>query len=376
MSEYKTISFSSVDDIPQIYFKQIGCYDSFYYSPPFLKSFEKTHKNIDFYYLIFLKKNEAVALAILQSLDVTIGNASDSIPFIQRILQRIQSRINLHKTPILVCGNIFLSGPYGLVVRRGEETRSVYDTLSRKLKTFKTNKTAQILVLKDYTISQNTAVRIVENSGYQSFEVAPNMKIKVVWETFEAYKASLKSKYRVKINKADSTSAQLEVHTLSAKEVEALDNELTQLYRNIIEKSPFNLANISIKTYQSLKESFPEIVHITAYRKEGTMVGFSTAFHIKDTLEAHFIGIDYTYNKTDAIYPRILNDYLRLGIHLGVSEINLGRTASEIKSSLGAAPERLFCYMKHRKTVANLFFKPLIRQIKMTDYKQHYPFKK
>ena len=55
--------------------------------------------------------------------------------------------------------------------------------------------------------------------------------------------------------------------------------------------------------------------------------------------DAHFIGIDYSKNKEFAIYPRILNDYVRLGIETKSNQINLGRTASEIKSTLGAKPK-------------------------------------
>ncbi|MDE0600124.1 MAG: hypothetical protein OSB51_13250, partial [Dokdonia donghaensis] len=93
-------------------------------------------------------------------------------------------------------------------------------------------------------------------------------------------------------------------------------------------------------------------------------------------LDAHFIGLNYEFNKTDAVYQRMLNDYIRQGLSLGVKEINLGRTASEIKSTLGAVPEQLRCYIKHRRTATNMLFKPLVRQIEMTEYKQHTPFKK
>ena len=105
------------------------------------------------------------------------------------------------------------------------------------------------------------------------------------------------------------------------------------------------------------------------------MIGFATAFKVGETLDAHFIGMDYARNKEFAIYPRILNDYIRMGIELGAKEINFGRTASEIKSTVGAIPENLTCYVRHRRSAANLIFKPLVRQIKMTEYKQHRPFK-
>jgi len=53
----------------------------------------------------------------------------------------------------------------------------------------------------------------------------------------------------------------------------------------------------------------------------------------------------------------MLNDYVRSGIKLGVKDINLGRTTSEIKSTLGAMPEYLCCYTKHYKKNYKFNFK-------------------
>jgi hypothetical protein len=150
---------------------------------------------------------------------------------------------------------------------------------------------------------------------------------------------------------------------------------LQQLYRNITDKATFNAVEIEIETYAGLKERFRESVFVNTYWLGDQIIGFAAAFRVGDILDAHFIGMDYTRNKEYAVYPRILNDYIRMGIDLGVKEINFGRTASEIKSTIGAVPESLTCYVRHRRTVANLLFKPLVRQIKMTDYKQHRPFK-
>ena len=376
MPNFTHIAFTSVHDIPDSHFKEIGCEDSFYFSKPFLGAFEEVNKGIDYYYVVFFKKNSAIALAVLQAIDVSLDGASDNIPLSQRLARSLQCYLSNRKTHILVSGNVFLSGEYGLIVKRGVDRRSVYDTLSRKLKTIKTKKKARVFFLKDFNALQDTAVSIAEKQQFQSFAVEPNMRIPLQWDSFDGYKTSLKSKYRVKVNKADSMSAQLVVQSLSAIEIRSLHDELTLLYSNVAERSLFNAIDLQMETYALLKERFPETVYVHTYRKEERVVGFLTAFCVDGVLDAHFIGIDYDYKKTDAIYPRMLNDYLRLGMRIGVKEINLGRTASEIKSTLGATPEHLRCYVKHRRTAANLLFKPLVRQIKMTEYKQHTPFKK
>ena len=86
-------------------------------------------------------------------------------------------------------------------------------------------------------------------------------------------------------------------------------------------------------------------------------------------------GLNYDLNKQYGIYPRILNDYVRLGIKLQASQINLGRTASEIKSTLGAKPEELTCYIRHKRLFQNQFMKPFVRNVKIKTFKQHQPFK-
>jgi len=95
----------------------------------------------------------------------------------------------------------------------------------------------------------------------------------------------------------------------------------------------------------------------------------------QENLDAHFIGLDYVFNKEYAIYPRILNDYVRLGIEHHSKRINLGRTASEIKTTLGAKPEDLMCYFRHKRTITNHFIKPLASSVKIKSFKQHKPFK-
>ena len=98
-----------------------------------------------------------------------------------------------------------------------------------------------------------------------------------------------------------------------------------------------------------------------AYFLEDKLVGFLTALVNKNALDAHFIGLDYELNKSHAIYPRILNDYVRLGIEKQVSSINLGRTASEIKTTIGANPLELSCYIKHKNPFLNSLIKPFFK---------------
>ena len=64
----------------------------------------------------------------------------------------------------------------------------------------------------------------------------------------------------------------------------------------------------------------------------------------QNNLDAHFVGINYEYNREYAVYQRMLYDYIQIAIENRLQQINFGRTASEIKSSVGAEPQNLTIY--------------------------------
>jgi hypothetical protein len=114
---------------------------------------------------------------------------------------------------------------------------------------------------------------------------------------------------------------------------------------------------------------------VKGYFLNNQLVGFLSAMRNGENLDAHFIGLNYALNKDYAIYPRILNDYVRLGILFGAKRINLGRTASEIKSTLGAKPQDLTCYTRHKRPFVNSLISPFLKNVKIKSFKEHAPFK-
>lgn len=361
--------------MPPATFEALDCTTNLYFSRSFLIAFETCNSLIRYHYLLLKNLDGAAALVILQEMDVPLDNATEKLPLPERMARSLQCYLSERRAHILVCGNIFLSGRYGIFIKEGIDKKEIYDTVAKQVKHLKTKRKASVFFFKDFCNKDFPFVNVIQHAQFEPFTVEPNMRMTIYWSHFESYKESLKSKYRVKVNKADKRSKDLVVQNLDVEDLKQHLNSLEILYQNITDKAGFNALNFSIQTYISLKESFRESVYIKGYWLKEDLVGFAAAFYNQDTVDAHYIGINYDLNKAYALYPRILNDYIRLAIELKASELNLGRTASEIKSTVGAIPEELTCYVKHRRTVANLIFKPLIRQIKMTEFKQHVPFK-
>jgi hypothetical protein len=71
----------------------------------------------------------------------------------------------------------------------------------------------------------------------------------------------------------------------------------------------------------------------------------------------------------------MLYDYIQIAIAKKLKTLNFGRTASEIKSSVGAKPQDLTMYLRHKKGITNKIVKLFLQYIQPSPFRQHFPFK-
>ena len=378
MTNLKTTILNSVHDIDESYCQSINPEENTYFTKLFLEAFETSNPNINFKYILIEKDNKTLALATIQTIELGIDVILKNIkiaPWIKRLVNFFLCREHIN---IMFCGNIFLSGEHGIILAQDENKEDAIKAIGSAINLLAKQTTPlHAIFIKDFVEESRKLTDNFQGFGFTPMHVEPNMIITInpEWNTFEDYKNSLKSKYRVKVNKADTTSASLDARLFSEKDFATYKDELQQLYQNTIDNANFNAQVLNLDTYIKLRATYHEDFIVQAYFYNDKLVGFLSALANNHHLDAHFIGLDYSLNKTHAIYPRILNDYIRIGIEKKVSYINLGRTASEIKSTVGAEPVELTCYIKHKRPFINSLLMPFIKNVKIKDFKQHEPFK-
>lgn len=369
--------FKSVEEIPNNYWTQLNCISNIYYSPEFLTAFETSNKDIEFNYIFILKNGEAIAFANTQMVTVGVETITQNIKMSDKIRRIVNNMFCNNQIRVLFCGNVFLSGEYGTFLKEGEPKTETFRAIAKALKKLYRCKRLQTIFVKDFEDESLHITDHLKSFDYAAMHVEPNMIIylKPEWNSFEDYTNALKSKYRVKANRADAKSVDLKAEFFNAETIEKYKDELQTLYQNTIDNADFNAQILNLDTYTHLKNTYKDNFIVKGYFLDEKLVGFLSAMKNGDNLDAHFIGIDYSNNKDYAIYPRILNDYVRIGIDTKSQQINLGRTASEIKSTLGAQPKTLTCYCKHKRYIPNQVLKPFIKNVRIKSFKQHQPFK-
>ena len=334
----------SIGAVDASFLKKINPQNNVYFSKTLLHSFEVSNPKIEMRYVCVSDHDNPQALALVQIVELSVDVILKNIK--ATALSRCLLSLLLWKEhiKIMFCGNVFLSGEYCLSFSEKTKREKAVKEIGRALDTIsKSVNPLHAIFIKDFEKKALDYSQGFESFGFTNIKVEPNMLVhlKPEWKSFEDYKDALKSKYRIKANKADSKSQALEGRFMSKKDIESAQKALQNLYQNTIDNANFNAQVLNLKTYIELKCFYKDDFIVKGYFLDGKIVGFLSALKNRSYLDAHFIGLNYQLNKTHAIYPRILNDYVRIGIENKVSVINLGRTASEIKTTIVAVPLEL-----------------------------------
>ncbi len=231
------------------------------------------------------------------------------------------------------------------------------------------------IFIKDFFEPQKSLI----TEGYNEFQVEPNfiMPINSNWHSFEHYLEALSSKYRVRAKRAFKKLQGIEKKEFNEERIIANKLKINALYRNIADKSSFNLVDLNEDYFIELKRQLGDKFRFFGYYTEGSeLVGFFTTIQNGQVLEAHFLGYDESLNHSHQIYLNFLFDIIKNGIENKSKSIVFARTAHEIKSSVGAEAHDMYLYMKHENPIINRLLPYFLKILSpREDWQPRQPFK-
>jgi predicted N-acyltransferase len=378
--------FSSIDQISPKIWEGLQCAKNIYFNPAFLKAVEKNHPEIVFSYVVLIDKNSnPIAFATIQIVNFHIDDIKNDLELLIRKLKNIGRKLHIlpNKKPlkILISGNTFVSGEHGIFIKKNQNKKIIIKELAKAILHFvNANKKIKIdaFLLKDFRNKSLFISNELRDYNYHPFSVEQNMMLKLDenWHVFEDYLASMKTKFRVKARKAFLRSTNIKIENVTPENIDVQLPKMTALYKKVVDNADFNLGNFNLNSFKDLKKNLGSNYILKTYWLDDNIVGFISGVINQKSLDAHFVGINYELNKEHAIYQRMLYDYIEIGIEKKLNRINFGRTASEIKSSVGAVPQDLTMYIRHKKSITNKILKLFLQRIQPTPFQQKFPFKK
>jgi hypothetical protein len=194
-----------------------------------------------------------------------------------------------------------------------------------------------------------------------------NLQIQPSWNHFDDYLQAMSSKYRVRTNKVLSTSdayqanewipqcAQMLGHTLKDKTL-AISPKLSTMLHTFV---------------RTMKDKFK----VWGYYKNDQLCGFISAIESEHGLYAMHLGLTDDAAK-DQLYQRMMYDVIAYGIEQKDEFVCLGRTATEIKSTMGATPiENSYILYAKSKILRGLIALYAKRFHRVKPYQLRNPFK-
>lgn len=393
--EQSAFSFETVDAVQKIHaehWNSIVSAGSEYLKLDYLQVLENAHPdNMRYHYTIIYEAGKPVAIAYFQVIDFNAENFESLfeleseamcriIGYLQKYitnhLKRNADKINMR---LLVCGNSFISGQHGFTYLTNIDKIKLVDALADVIydigKVEKLRGKIAAALIKDFYETKSSPLDELTEFKYHDFLAEPNMILTIQWTTFEEYLNAMSKKYRHRAKNIVKKGEMISRKTLSISEIQTHAAEIHQLYLNVHSKAKFRMATLPINYFEELKTQLKENFLFVAYYLENKLIGFRTSFILKNAIEAHFVGIDYEVNKEVELYQNILYDYAKEAISAATTQLILGRTASEIKSTIGAEAVPLKCYIRHHNPLSNRIIKPFVEYLKPTDWIPRSPFK-
>jgi hypothetical protein len=213
---------------------------------------------------------------------------------------------------------------------------------------------------------------------FYRFSVQPNMilNLKPEWNCFEDYSNDLSKKYRARLKSAKKKIDGIQKLELDIQSIKKYQNEMNILYQNVAENAPFNTFFLTKDHFESMKQNLKENFKVFGYFFNKKLIGFYTLILNNNDIDTYFLGYDKGIQKEKQIYLNMLFDMTEFGISNQFKRIVFGRTALEIKSTIGAEPVEIFGLIKHNNKAINPFMEKIFTSLNpKVEWIQRKPFK-
>jgi predicted N-acyltransferase len=344
---------------------------------------QNTPQNMECFFIEFYLEEMLSGIAMVQCIQLKqlgfLGNISSGWK------QNIQHFfIKYFVDTSLVVGNNMMSGQKAFCCHENISLQEGLLALEQACKQIQKQLHARkinvkLTTFKDFDAHQTQRLKPFFVPRWFCFTTQPNMIFfsRPNWQHFDDYINDLSKKYRDQFKRCRKKAAGIDKRKLSIEDLDLLQKLMHALYLNVVNQSDFNTFFLSENHFLEMKKHLKEDFLVYGYFENGELIGFNTLIKNGSVMETYFLGYDLAIQKEKMLYLNMLYDMVAYSINNGFEQINFGRTALEIKSSIGAEAVPLFGFMQHRswifqKSISKLFnfIEPKVAWQKRNPYKE------
>ena len=373
--------YNSVKDLPALW--DTVAQSNIFLQTPYLTVLEESAPvNMECFYIGIFENSELIGVSLAQYLDLnkleSFGERDKSLKIAVRnfIFKNFASHT-------LFLGNNMITGQNGYVFSKEIDFNHISEILLQSADEItlyfkKKGISIHLVSFKDFYDHCSVELKKFRFSNIYEFNTQPNMifYLDENWKSLDDYVAALSKKYRDQFKRARKKFDGIQMKNLSYDEVLQNEEKIYELYHYVAKNAPFNTFFLSKNHFSTLKGQCGNRFQIFGYFLNEELVGFHTLLLNDETLETYFLGYNDHIQKENMLYLNMLYNMTEYGIENEFKRIIFGRTALEIKSSIGATPVQMSGFIYHNNKLINRFIGKIFRNLEPElHWQQRHPFK-
>jgi hypothetical protein len=282
---------------------------------------------------------------------------------------------------LLVAGNLFSWGLDGIAFAAGGDPAQLWpgvaEALYRIRRAERLMGQTNFVMVKDLT-AQHDGVDALRRFSYRPLKTEPNMVLEIpeAWRSYEDYLGALDAKYRRNAKDQFKKLAAAGCVLEPLNDVSAHAKRLHELYLSVHNNASVRLVTLREGYLAAIAAAAGKNFRCTVARRGEEILGFVTTVRNGDTAVGYYIGFDRDAAATGLpLYLRLLHTTVVDAIAWRCKRLSLGRSALEPKAALGAKPQEMSVWMRHRVPAFNWIMRGLLGAVPHAEVPERNPFK-
>jgi len=345
--------FKSIEEVGESKWDKIVS-KRFFLSYKYLKTLEIACPQLEYRYVLVYNQESFVGLFYFQIIPFTGEALRNYLPTSNFIFRKLfdwtLARVS---TNLLVLGNVIFTCENGVLLE------PKYKLMAEELIAKSIDGVIETMAKKPLGTMISESIKTVSSvlfcpKQFHLFHVEDRMELSLQgFDIFENYLNAMQSKYRLRIRKLIELNKTTQIQEINSDNFKNYRSQIESLFLNVLQNSKFKLTTLSVDYFHCFLREVDRF-RMMGFFIDDKLVSFVTYFHLDTIIEVHYVGIDYTYNHSHKIYNYILVRMIQIALDSNIRKVCFGRTAQELKSTLGAEPYSTLSSLKINNAVLNL----------------------
>jgi 8-amino-7-oxononanoate synthase len=354
--------YTSVSDVPVNDWNRFVNRDAVGLETPHLSAVEASRINdIHPYYIIGYHDNDPIGIAYCFSIKIDLARMANIYP--ANVVETVKTwKPGFMEMRIVEVGHLASLGMTIGIMQ--SYTREFLNALSGKIEEIAAIENAELCIIRDIPAERYDDFNSLKDYGFSHVMGFPVARMKVSWNNFEEYLTSLKAKKRYNILQKRHKFQAPEIKVEIIEDYAPYAERLARLWTNVAKRqNGYQHERLTPSFFEEMSRQLKGRSHVVAIKHNGTIAAFGLNLIGDKEYFGVAEGLDYDLRDAYELYSNNIFEALRVACKLGKESFNIGITAYDFKTFIGAEVEPCIYFIKSvKEPLHSIVYADLIRK--------------